>query len=73
MIDYEELLELMYLKHHTRKTLAKPAGLTPQAVGRYFAHSLPMPGDLVISIADTLGIAREDIGKFFYRRKEKSA
>ena len=70
-IDYTELLELMWLQHHTRKSVAKRIARTDVALGRYFLLEIPMPGEIVLGVADTLGIKTEDIGKFFYQRKRR--
>ena len=70
-IDYTDLLELMWLQHHTRKSVAKRIARTDVALGRYFLLEIPMPGEIVLGVADTLGIKTDDIGKFFYQRKRR--
>jgi len=70
-IDYTELLELMWLQHHTRKSVAKRIARTDVALGRYFLLEIPMPGEIVLGVADALGIKTDDIGKFFYQRKRR--
>jgi len=65
-IDYSELLELMYVRHHTRKSIAKRIGYTPQALGAWLKDRKPMPGDAVVKTAKILNIPTEKIGYYFY-------
>lgn len=68
-IDYTELLELMYLKHHTRKSLAKESGYTEQAIGGWLKQGKPMPGRAIIHITKRLRIPDEQIGIFFFTQR----
>jgi len=64
-VDYEDLLELMYIKRHTRKSLANLIGFTEQALGKWLKNNLPMPGAAIVRISMVLGIQKEDRGRFF--------
>lgn len=65
-INYEDLLELMHLRHHTRKSVAQAIGISGAAYGRYFSKGIPMPGEIVIGTAQVLDIKSEDYGRYFY-------
>lgn len=65
-VDYEELKELIYQRHHTRKSLAKGMKFTEQSLGGWLKYGLPMPGEAVMHIKNTLKIDDEKVWHFFY-------
>lgn len=67
-IDYEDLLELMYVKRHTRKSLASQIGYTEQALGKWLKNNIPMPGAAIVRISNVLDITRDDRGRFFTKQ-----
>lgn len=65
-INYTELIELMYERHHTRQSVGMAIGKTGAAFGRYLNKGIPMPGEIVIKAGKALGIQTEEYGRYFY-------
>lgn len=65
-INYTELIELMYERHHNRESVGMAIGKTGAAFGRYLSKGIPMPGEIVIKVAKSLCIQPEEYGRYFY-------
>lgn len=66
IINYEVLLEMMHVRHHTRKSIARMCGVTQQAYGHWIKHGLLMPGSVILETARILGVPYERIGEIFF-------
>ena len=65
-INYEDLLELMHVRHQTRKSIARTCGVTQQAYGRWIKSGLLMPGSVILETARILGVPYERFGEIFF-------
>ena len=65
-INYEDLVELMHVRHHTRKSIARICGVTQQAYGRWIKSGLLMPGSVILETARILGVPHERFGEIFF-------
>lgn len=72
-IDYSDLVELMYIKHHTRESVGMAIGKTGAAFGRYLKKGLPMTGENILRVCELLEIDAGDIGRFFFNGKSKAS
>jgi len=65
-INYEDLVELMHVRHQTRKSIARTCGVTQQAYGRWIKSGLLMPGSVILETARILGVPYERFGEIFF-------
>lgn len=65
-INYEDLIELMHVRHQTRKSIARTCGVTQQAYGRWIKGGLLMPGSVILETARILGVPHERFGEIFF-------
>ena len=60
-INYEEFNEFLFRKGWKQKSLAEVLGVDNSTISKYTSQGLPMPGRMIIAIAQTTRMTAADI------------